>query len=91
MTSTIVVAVSDSSAAFVAAELAVTYARRLDARLHLVAVIEDAELGRQLESTHGMADRRELAATAALRHVAALCTSAIGSPATTDSRTRAVA
>lgn len=76
MTDTIVVAVSDSSAAFGAAEVAVAYARRLGARLHLVAVIEDAELGRRLETARGTAGRRELAATAALKHVAALCTSA---------------
>ena len=85
MTDTIVVAVSDSSAAFGAAEVAVAYAHRLDARLHLVAVIEDGELSRRLESTHGMAGRRELAATAALKHVTALCTSA-EVPSTTSCR-----
>jgi len=85
MTDTIVVAVSDSSAAFGAAEVAVAYARRLGAQLHLVAVIEDAELGRRLDTAHGMADRRELAATAALKHVAALCTSA-EVPSTTSCR-----
>lgn len=85
MTDVVVVAVSDSPAAFGAAEVAVAYARRLDARLHLVAVIEDAEVGRRLESTHPMAARRELAATAALHHVAALCASA-QVPSTTSCR-----
>jgi nucleotide-binding universal stress UspA family protein len=90
MTETIVLAVSDSPAAFMAAEVAVAYARRLGAHLHAVAVVEDGELRRRLEGTDVRSGHGELAATAALRHVAALCESD-GVPSTSSCSTGHVA
>jgi nucleotide-binding universal stress UspA family protein len=90
MTNTILVAVRDSPAAFMAAEIAVDYARRLGADLHAVAVVENGELRRRLEGTHVPTGHGELAATAALRHVAAMCASQ-GVPSTSTCRTGQVA
>jgi nucleotide-binding universal stress UspA family protein len=90
MTQTIVLAVSDSPAAFMAAEVAVAYARRLGAHLHAVAVVENDEVQRRLEGTDARTGHRDLAATAALRHVAALCASD-GVPSTSSCRAGHVA
>src|SRR5512133_2354626 len=49
MNAAIVLATSDSSAAFSAAEVAIDFARALDATLHAVCVIEPGELGRRLD------------------------------------------
>lgn len=78
MTPVVLVAVNDSEAAFTAARVAVDYARLLGARLHAVTVIEPWVPDRRLGDTDAsaLAARRELAAQAALRHVAGLGTAA---------------
>jgi nucleotide-binding universal stress UspA family protein len=76
VTGTILVAVSDSPAAFKAAGVAADYARRLGASVRAVVVIESGVLDKHLNGTAETAHRRQLAAEAALRHVAALCATA---------------
>ena len=74
MTEVVLVAVNDSIPAFAAAAVAVEYAKRLDARVHAVTVLEPWPIGRA-HLGGGLIDvrhRREQAADAALRHVAAL-------------------
>jgi len=69
---TILVAVNDSPAAFAAARVAVEQARRLEARLRAVMVIEVGEMDRHLDASATMTKRREQAADAVLNHVIAL-------------------
>lgn len=85
MTDTILVAVSDSPAAFTAAEAAIEQARRLGARLHVLTVIPDGDLGRRMGDLDRATSRREAGADAVLRHVTALCRSA-GVPVTSVRR-----
>jgi len=73
---TILVAVNDSPAAFAAVEVAVDHARRLDARLRAIMVIEVGVMDRHLDASETMATRREQAADAVLNHVVALGTAA---------------
>ncbi|MDH6235357.1 universal stress protein [Cryobacterium sp. CG_9.6] len=70
MSDVILVAVNDSSAAFAAVTVAIEHARRLDARLHAVTVIEGGEMERHLAAHDLLADKRRAAADAVLRHVA---------------------
>lgn len=74
MSDVILVAVNDSRAAFRAAEVAVDYARRLDASLRVVTVREAGALDRHPGAIDpdALARHADLAAEAALRHVAAL-------------------
>jgi nucleotide-binding universal stress UspA family protein len=72
VTATILVAVNDSPAAFAAARVAIDYARRWEARLCAVTVIEDGELGAQFAGLATAAERRKSAAEAVLDHVVAL-------------------
>lgn len=72
----VLVAVTDSPAAFKAAEVAVQYAGRFGATLHAVTVIEPGRLDVHLAGNGGLARREALAAEAALRYVAALGSSA---------------
>jgi nucleotide-binding universal stress UspA family protein len=72
MTATILVAVNDSPAAFAAARVAIDYARRWDARLCAVTLIEDGELGAQFVGLAAAAERRKSAADAVLDHVVTL-------------------
>jgi nucleotide-binding universal stress UspA family protein len=74
MSEVILVAVSDSRAAFRAAEVAVDYARRLGASLRVVTVGDPGALDRHPGAIDpaALARRADLAAEAALRHVAAL-------------------
>ncbi len=77
MTDTVLVAVSDSPAAFEAAEVAVELAARTGATLHALSVLGTGALnGRLVEGADHLNLVREQAATAALRHVAALCATA---------------
>jgi len=76
MTETILVAVSDSPAAFAAAAAAIDQARRLGARLHVLTVIPDGDLGRRMGDLEDAAARREAGADAVLRHVAGLASAA---------------
>ncbi len=71
MNDVILVAVNDSRAAFHAAAVAVAYARRLDASLHAVTVLDPAPLDRHLNAARSpdMARSHELAAQSCLRHV----------------------
>jgi nucleotide-binding universal stress UspA family protein len=70
----VLVAVDDSRAAFRAAEVAVDYARRLGAHLRAVTVSEPGALARHPGSIDpdALARQADLAAEAALRHVAAM-------------------
>ncbi|GAA4024559.1 hypothetical protein GCM10023063_00700 [Arthrobacter methylotrophus] len=78
MSDVILVAVNDSRAAFRAAEVAVDYARRLNASLRVLTVQDARALERHPGSIDptAMARSSDLAADAALRHVAALATAA---------------
>ncbi len=76
MTDTVLVAVSDSPAAFEAAEVAVELAARIGATLHALSVLGTGALNGRLEGADHLNVVREQAATAALRHVAALCATA---------------
>lgn len=76
MNETIIVAVNDSAAAFDAVIVAIEQARRLGAELHAVMVIEEGAVEHHLHGADALALRRELAADAVLRHVAALATQA---------------
>ena len=78
MNDVVLVAVNDSEAAFAAARVAVRYASLLGARLRAVTVIEPWESDDRIaEPDPATLDRRrELAAQASLRHVAALATAA---------------
>ncbi|KFF61023.1 hypothetical protein JF66_00715 [Cryobacterium sp. MLB-32] len=76
MSDTILVAVNDSPAAFDAVTVAIEQARRLDARLHAVMVIEEGSVERRLLGSQAVTLRRELAADAVLAHVALLATRA---------------
>ncbi len=76
MTEIVLVAVSDSPAAFDAAAVAVELAGRLGASLHALSVLGTGELTGRLEGADQMNLVREQAATAALRHVTALCAAA---------------
>lgn len=73
MSDMILVAVNDSRAAFRAADVAVDYARRLGARLRVVTVREPEALVKHPGSIDpaALARHADLAAEAALRHVAA--------------------
>ncbi|MGO4227259.1 universal stress protein [Arthrobacter sp. YAF34] len=74
MSDVILVAVNDSRAAFRAAEVAVDYARRLGASLRVVTVGDPGALDRHPGAIDpdALARHADLAAEAALRHVAAL-------------------
>ena len=74
MSDVILVAVNDSRAAFRAAEVAVDYASRLGASLRVVTVREPEALVKHPGSIDpaALARHADLAAEAALRHVAAL-------------------
>ncbi len=72
MKETILVAVSDSPAAFTAAEVAIDHARRLGARLRAVVVVEGGDTERRLRESDVLATRWEAGADAVLRHVASL-------------------
>ena len=76
MTDLVLVAVSDSPAAFDAAEVAVELAGRLHAPLHALSVLGTGELNGRLHDADHLNLVHEQAATAALRHVTALCTTA---------------
>ena len=78
MTDVILLAINDSPAAFHAAEVAVAVARRLSVRLRAVSVVPEAEEHTRDGSPH-LTHQGELSAQAALRHVAAL-----GSTASVD-------
>ncbi|MGB4630260.1 MAG: universal stress protein [Propionicimonas sp.] len=71
MSDIILLAVNDSPAAFHAAEVAVTVARRLCVRLRAVSVVSQVELP-SLDSSRELTRQGELSAKAALRHVTAL-------------------
>ena len=75
MTDVILLAINDSPAAFHAAEVAVAVARRLSVRLRAVSVVPEAEERTRDGSPH-LIHQGELSAQAALRHVAALGTTA---------------
>ena len=76
MTDAVLVAISDSPAAFEAAEVAVELAARLGAPLHALSVLGTGELNGRVESVDHLNLVREQAATAALRHVTALSAAA---------------
>lgn len=77
MTSTILVAVSDSPAAFAAAHVAIDQARRLGARVHAVTVVESSvAVPRAGAETTGDGADVWSAADAALRHVVVAGTAA---------------
>ncbi len=78
MSDVVLVAVNDSTPAFAAAAVAVEYAARMGSRLHAVTVLEPWPVGRAHEGGEliDIRHRREQAAEAALRHVAALGVSA---------------
>lgn len=78
MSDVILVAVNDSPAAFRAAEVAVDYARRLGAHLRVVTVRDPLALAGHPASINpdALAKQADLAAEAALRHVASLGTAA---------------
>lgn len=79
MSDVILVAVNDSRAAFRAAEVAVDYARRLGGTLRVVTVRDPGALDRHpgaVDHPAAMARHADLAAEAALSHVAALCAAA---------------
>lgn len=76
VTETILVAVNDSPAAFAAAGVAIEYARRWEARLCAVTVIEDGELGDRFTGLSTATERREWAAEAVLDHLVNLGTAA---------------
>lgn len=76
MTDQILVAVSDSPAAFDAAEAAVELAARLGAPVHALTVLGTGEIDGHLDGAEHLNLVREQAATAALRHVSALCAAA---------------
>lgn len=92
MNDVIVVAVNDSRAAFKAAEVAVDYARRLGANLRVVTVREPGTLDKHPGAIDPavLARHADLAAEAALRHVAALAAAA-GVQASPTRRTGRVA
>lgn len=72
MSSTILVAVSDSPAAFTAAEAAIDHARRLGARLRVVTVLPEDGPDKRLKEYDARAPRREVDAAVVLRHVTAM-------------------
>lgn len=72
MTATILVAIKDSPAAFVAPRVAIEYARRWEARLVALTMIEDGELGAQFVRLGAAIERQESAAGAVLSHLVAL-------------------
>lgn len=76
MTDIVLVAVSDSPAAFDAADVAVELAARLHAPLHALSVLGAGELTGRLDDADHLNLVHEQAATAALRHVTALCAAA---------------
>lgn len=90
MSDTILVAVNDSPDAFAAVAVAIEQARLLGSRLHAIVVIEDGEMERRLGGAEETASRREMAADAVLRHVAALA-DATGIEATGSRRAGRVA
>ena len=75
MTDVILLAVNDSPAAFHAAEVAVTVARRLSVRLRALSVVSGVEQ-HGLDSSPELTRQGELSAQAVLRHVTALATAA---------------
>ena len=72
VTATILVALNDSPAAFAAPRVAIEYARRWEARLVALTVIEDGELGGHFVRLGAATERRESAAGAVLSHIVAL-------------------
>ena len=72
MNGTIVVAVSDSPAAFAAAEAAIELARRLGASVHVVTVLPEGSPDKRLKEYDAHGPRREVDADIVLKHVAAL-------------------
>ncbi len=72
VTATILVAINDSPAAFAAPRVAIEYARRWEARLVALTVIEDGELGACFVRVSAATERRESAAGAVLSHLVAL-------------------
>lgn len=72
MNATIVVAVSDSPAAFTAAEAAIDLARRLGASVRVVTVLPEGSADKRLKEYDAHTPRREVDAEVVLRHVAAL-------------------
>lgn len=72
MSTTIVVAVSDSPAAFTAAEAAIEQARRLGARLRAVIVLPEGGPDRRLKDYDARPPRREGDAAVVLKHVVAM-------------------
>jgi len=76
MTDTVMVAVSDSPAAFDAAEAAIELAARLGAPVHALTVLGTGAITGDLDGPEHLNLVREQAATAALRHVSALCSAA---------------
>lgn len=72
MTATILVALNDSPAAFAAPRVATEYARRWEARLVALTVIEDGALGAHFVRLGAATERRESAAGAVLSHIVAL-------------------
>lgn len=72
MNETILVAVSDSPAAFVAAEAAIDLARRLGADVRTVTVLPEETADKKPRDDRSHHPRREVEADATLRHVEAL-------------------
>ena len=72
MNGTIVVAVSDSPAAFTAAETAIDLARRLGASVRVVTVLAEGSPDTRLKKYDAHAPRREAEADIVLKRVAAL-------------------
>lgn len=72
MKDTILVAVSDSPAAFTAAEVAIEEAKRRGARLRAVTVLPEGGPDTRLKEYDARAPRREADADFVLKHVAAL-------------------
>ncbi|MCA1783346.1 MAG: universal stress protein [Dermatophilaceae bacterium] len=72
MNGTIVVAVSDSPAAFTAAEAAIELARQLGASVRFVTVLHEGRPDTRLKEFNAHAPRRGVDADIVLKHVAAL-------------------
>lgn len=83
MTSTVLVAVNDSAAAFAAARTAIALARRGGDRLHVLTVLDDADHSGAAPGRDQSALERT--ADSVLRHIASLAESA-GVPVTTHRR-----
>lgn len=72
MSTTILVAVSDSPAAFTAAEAAIEHAALLGARVRAVSVLPEGGPDKRLKDYDARAPRREADIAVVLRHVTAM-------------------